>query len=90
MTVRLANLKYLDDRPVFPKDRACAEAWARGGVEAEKEERIRWNDRERAKIESCFNSMSRLKKVCVIIYKYHLIYSFVPWHGFEIYDVIIR
>ena len=48
---------------MFPKDRACAEAWARGGVEAEKEERIRWNDRERAKIESCFSAMSRLKKV---------------------------
>ncbi|XP_063686819.1 dynein axonemal assembly factor 1-like isoform X2 [Bolinopsis microptera] len=65
LTVRLANLKYLDDRPVFPKDRACAEAWARGGVEAEKEERIRWNDRERAKIESCFSAMSRLKKDAV-------------------------
>jgi dynein assembly factor 1 len=67
LTVRLSNLKYLDDRPVFPKDRACAEAWARGGVEAEKEERIRWNDRERAKIESCFNAMSQLKKVICII-----------------------
>lgn len=63
LTVRLANLKYLDDRPVFPKDRACAEAWARGGVEAEKEERTRWNNRERAKIESCFNAMSKMKQV---------------------------
>ena len=63
MTVRLSNLKYLDDRPVFPKDRACAEAWARGGVEAEKEERQRWIDRERAKIENSFNSMKKLKEV---------------------------
>ena len=63
LTVRLKNLKYLDDRPVFPKDRACAEAWSRGGIEEEKAERQRWVDRERAKIESCFQSMERLKKV---------------------------
>jgi len=64
LTVRLSNLKYLDDRPVFPKDRALAEAWARGGVEAEKEERQRWIARERAKIENCYNHLKELKEVC--------------------------
>ncbi|XP_037076889.1 LOW QUALITY PROTEIN: dynein assembly factor 1, axonemal-like [Pollicipes pollicipes] len=43
MTVRVKRLTYLDERPVFPKDRACAEAWARGGREEERAERDRWN-----------------------------------------------
>ena len=63
LTVRLLNLKYLDDRPVFPKDRACAEAWARGGVEAEKEERQRWINHERAKIDGSYEAMKKIKEV---------------------------
>ncbi|EDO32918.1 predicted protein [Nematostella vectensis] len=55
MILKLKNLKYLDDRPVFPRERACTEAWAQGGPAAEKEERERWINKERQKMEDGFN-----------------------------------
>ena len=36
MISEIPGLAYLDDRPVFPLERLCAEAWAKGGLEAEK------------------------------------------------------
>ncbi|CAK0904096.1 unnamed protein product, partial [Prorocentrum cordatum] len=40
-TVYCKDLRYLDDRPVFPDDRRAAEAFNRGGLEEERAERRR-------------------------------------------------
>ncbi|KAK9874155.1 hypothetical protein WA026_002511 [Henosepilachna vigintioctopunctata] len=55
------NLQYLDDRPVFPRDRACAEAWERGGIQEEAAERQRWIDRERQKIMDSVNALISMR-----------------------------
>ena len=35
----IPGLKFLDERPVFDEDRRCAEAFTRGGMDAERQER---------------------------------------------------
>ncbi|XP_037820613.1 dynein assembly factor 1, axonemal homolog [Lucilia sericata] len=55
------KLTYLDSRPVFPKDRACAEAWKRGGYEEERKENERWNRRERKKMRDGVNATIQLR-----------------------------
>lgn len=62
MIVRLKQLTFLDDRPVFPKDRACAEAWAAGGLEGERLEREQWETRDRRKIQDSLDAISLIRK----------------------------
>jgi hypothetical protein len=49
---RLKQLRYLDDRPVFDDERRCTEAWAVGGMEAEKTERVLIREEKAAKEEA--------------------------------------
>ncbi|KAK3103168.1 hypothetical protein FSP39_016967 [Pinctada imbricata] len=60
--VKCKHLQYLDDRPVFDKDRACAEAWGEGGVEKEREVRDEWANTERKKIKQSLDAMLKIKK----------------------------
>ncbi|XP_077084614.1 dynein axonemal assembly factor 1 isoform X2 [Siphateles boraxobius] len=62
LILHLKQLTYLDDRPVFPKDRACAEAWAAGGLEGERKEREMWQTRERRKIQESLDAMTAIKE----------------------------
>ncbi|XP_055593006.1 dynein axonemal assembly factor 1 homolog [Uranotaenia lowii] len=55
------NLTYLDTRPVFDRDRACAEAWKRGGYEEERRELQRWKKEEQRKIRRSVNATLRMR-----------------------------
>mmetsp|Transcript_80729 Transcript_80729/g.249019 ORF Transcript_80729/g.249019 Transcript_80729/m.249019 type:complete len:554 (+) Transcript_80729:61-1722(+) len=60
ITVCCEDLRYLDDRPVFPEDRRAADAFNRGGLEEERAERRRIREENSARHErnmKAFNDM---------------------------------
>ena len=50
MVSEISTLTYLDDRPVFSLERVCAEAWANGGVMAERKARAEYKRSDEAKV----------------------------------------
>nr|XP_031848133.1 dynein assembly factor 1, axonemal homolog [Nomia melanderi] len=63
MILKCKNLNYLDDRPVFQRDRACAEAWMRGGPSEEEAERKRWIQAEQQKINDSVQALINKRKL---------------------------
>ncbi|XP_053673785.1 dynein axonemal assembly factor 1 homolog [Anopheles nili] len=61
LVLECKSLTYLDSRPVFDKDRACAEAWKRGGYEAERKEHLHWKKEEQRKMRRSINATLRLR-----------------------------
>ncbi|XP_061832545.1 uncharacterized protein [Nerophis lumbriciformis] len=61
LIVHLRQLTFLDDRPVFPRDRACAEAWALGGLLQEHREMQRWDNRDRKKIRDSLDALALIR-----------------------------
>ncbi|KAJ3218509.1 Dynein assembly factor 1, axonemal [Dinochytrium kinnereticum] len=62
MIARVKKLTYLDDRPVFDSERLTAEAWYAGGIEAERAERQRQKDVERAEFDKNYEAFKRLQE----------------------------
>nr|XP_018918154.1 PREDICTED: dynein assembly factor 1, axonemal homolog [Bemisia tabaci] len=55
------HLQYLDGRPVFSRDRLCAEAWERGGAEEEQKMRQQLNEREQRALTESFKALVKLR-----------------------------
>uniref|UniRef100_A0ABD2WZR1 Dynein axonemal assembly factor 1 homolog n=1 Tax=Trichogramma kaykai TaxID=54128 RepID=A0ABD2WZR1_9HYME len=66
ITLKCKNLKHLDDRPIFPKDRVCAEAWERGGPKEEEAERKRWMAAEQKKINDSVMALMKRSRIEVV------------------------
>ncbi|KAI9344318.1 hypothetical protein BDR26DRAFT_835765 [Obelidium mucronatum] len=62
MVSRLKKLAYLDDRPIFEKERLATEAWALGGLDAEREERMRQREEERKEHDRNFEALKKLQE----------------------------
>ncbi|KAI8908024.1 hypothetical protein EDD86DRAFT_208742 [Gorgonomyces haynaldii] len=62
MISKCKELTYLDDRPVFDKERLQVEAWAVGGIEGERAERERQHNEELRVQNENFEAMKRMQE----------------------------
>lgn len=60
LVCRLKSLTFLDDMPVFEKERRLAEAWERGGHEAEQQERAAMAQEQRERDKRNFDALDAL------------------------------
>jgi dynein assembly factor 1 len=85
LTARIPSLKYLDDRPVFEDDRRIAEAWARGGRDAETAEREAIKQEKRDKERRNSEAFRRMQEEAREKRQRELLEGAVrePWEGEE-------
>eukprot|EP00210_Caulerpa_lentillifera_P004704 g4488.t1 len=62
LIAKLQNLTYLDERPVFEAERRMAEAWARGGLEAERIEREKIKEEEKERDRVNFEHLQKIRR----------------------------
>lgn len=60
--IAIKSLTYLDDRPVFDNERLYTEAWAIGGLDAERAERQRQKDAEKEERELNFKALAKMQE----------------------------
>lgn len=59
---QMKSLLYLDDRPVFEKDRRLSEAWAGGGIDAERQEREKIQQEAAERDRKNFEYMKKIRE----------------------------
>ncbi|KAL5235914.1 hypothetical protein ACI65C_003324 [Semiaphis heraclei] len=62
LTIKCKELCNLDERPIFKKDRLCAEAWSTGGIEAEQAMRFKLNEIEQKTISDSVKALMSLRR----------------------------
>lgn len=62
LITEIESLTYIDERPVFEDDKRTAAAWLKGGIEAERAERIRIKDEKHEKQMASIHALAAKRK----------------------------